>query len=290
MLPAQLRRYVRAQRVFTGLAGLAFGVLASVFANYIFARSVALLPWVAAFALVVGLIGVLLTWRQRPPSTDVLIQSPLTLRTAGEARQYARRGFVGFVPLYNLVGGGPGAKLSEEELRRAVAAHDFVTLQIEKSNLMPTIAAITAHASALEHCWLLTTTSASGIGSRPYAALIETYIRLHVPGLKCEFHYDRTPEEEACTISLEEDALVLRKTYDLVRAVFQSATEQDIPPRAMVADMTTGIRSMALGLVLACLDKERDVEFVGSQYNASGRPEGPLYPIIFSFEPVVAAP
>ena len=50
MLPAHLRRYVRAQRIFVGLAGLAFGVLVSVFANYVFERSTTLLPLVAAFA------------------------------------------------------------------------------------------------------------------------------------------------------------------------------------------------------------------------------------------------
>ena len=92
MLPAHLRRYVHAQRVFVGLAGLAFGVLVSVFSNYVFERSTSLLPWVAAFALVIGVVGAILSWRQRPPGIEVMIQAPIAVATEREQKAYARRG------------------------------------------------------------------------------------------------------------------------------------------------------------------------------------------------------
>lgn len=288
MLPAHLRRYVRAQRIFVGLAGLAFGVLVSVFANYVFERSVILLPWVATFTLVICAIGAILSWRQRPPGIEVLIQVPVAVATEREQETYARRAFIGFVPIYTPNRGSSAEKLSADEQAQCIAELDFERLQLEQSNLAPTIKAITNHASRLEHCWLLATSGKNAPGSRAYAGLLAEYLR-YVKEVRCQFHYDRTPDQQTLTIPLDSDEMVLAKTYRLVRAVFDEASRLDIAPREIIADITTGFRSMTLGMLLACLDRERDVEFVGTHYNDRGQSDGSLLPIIFSFEPIVPA-
>ncbi len=190
MLPAHLRRYVRAQRVFVGLAGLAFGVLVSVFSNYVFERSTSLLPWVAAFALVIGVVGAILSWRQRPPGIEVMIQAPIAVATEREQKAYARRAFVGFVPIYTPSRGSQAEKLSADERAHCIAELDFARLQLEESNLAPTIKAITSHKDRLEHCWLVATSGKEAPGSRAYVGLLAEYLT-HVKGVGCRFHYDR---------------------------------------------------------------------------------------------------
>jgi len=168
-----------------------------------------------------------------------------------------------------------------EERLAAVERLDFERLNVRESNLQPTLEAILSHAGRLEHCWLLATRGEEVAGSLPYARLLAEYLSTS-EGVRCQFHYG-----EEYTISLNDDALVLNKTYDQVRQVFREAAQLDIPPREMVADITTGVRSMTLGMVLACLDRDQDIEFVGTHYDAQGRPVGNLFPIIFSFEPVM---
>jgi hypothetical protein len=127
---------------------------------------------------------------------------------------------------------------------------------------------------------LLTTTGREVAGSRPYAPLLAAYLRQQ--GLKCKFHYG-----QPYCISLDDDALVLSKTYDQVQHIFQQAARLGLNPQELVADITTGVRSMTLGMVLACLNGDQDVEFIGTHYDAQGRPVGDLFPIIFSFEPTL---
>lgn len=280
MYSPRIRTFLQWQRLATGLAGLSFGLLISVFSNWLSEQWAGLLPWVGLVAVLSGLVSGWLMLR-RPPGIGVLIRSPQTIRSAQEAAQYGRRGFVGFVPLYTPQPGSAAAALSTEERLAAAEALDFERLQPELSNLRPTIEAILSHASRLEHCWLLATGGQDLPGSLPYAHFLAEYLHRR-KGLKCKFHAG-----QAYTIWLDDDALVLSKTYDQVRAVLQQAARLKLAPNEVVADITTGVRSMTLGMVLACLDGDQDVEFVGTRYDAQGRPVGDLFPIIFSFEPTV---
>ena len=137
------------------------------------------------------------------------------------------------------------------------------------------------HKGELTHCWLLAT-----IGSQPeaqgsllYAKLLAEYLKQR-HGIQCNFYYG-----DNYTISLDEDSQVLGKTYDLVQQVFKEVRSKNLSAREIVADFTTGFRSMTLGMILACLDEERDIEFIGTHYNETGKPDGSLIPIIFSFKP-----
>lgn len=280
MLSPRIRQFLRLQRMAMALAGLTFGLLTSLLADWLASQGLAVLPWLMGVALVSGLITVIFLMR-RPVGIEVAIESPRTIRTPEEARQYARRGFIGFVPLYQPQAGTAAAGLSAEARAAALEARDFARLQVEESNLRPTIEAILSHASRLEYCWLLTTRGQATRGSTPYASLLATYLQ-EQKGVHCKFIYG-----EAYTISLDDDALVLSKTYDQVQRILAQAERLGLPPQEVIADITSGFRSMALGMILACLSGDQDVEFVGTRYNEAGRPEGELFPIIFSFEPTL---
>jgi hypothetical protein len=280
MFSPQVRRFLRLQRISLSLAGFSFGLLVAVFSNWLSEQWVGLLPWVAAMAVISGVVGLALYVRQ-PLGIEVAIKAPVTIRSPDEAKRYARRGFVGFAPLYTPKHGTPAENLTIEERLAAVEGLDFVRLHLWESNLQPTLEAILSHKDRLEHCWLLATRGEEVAGSLPYARLLAEYLRSQ-EGVRCQFHYG-----EEYTISLNDDALVLSKTYDQVRQVFQEAAQMGIPPSEMVADITTGVRSMTLGMILACLDRDQDIEFVGTHYDAQGRPTGDLFPIIFNFEPVM---
>ena len=269
------------QRLLAGLSGVCFGLVVTRITNFF-----AALPWwVAAIAAIFALItwGLSLAVDQKPSDIDVVIHSPQTIRTHVDVLYYARAGFVGFVPLFNPKRESSAAQLSMDERLDAARNLDFERLHLEESNLEPTIKAIRTHAQegTLKHCWLLATVGQNAPGSLPYARLLAEY--LSQEGLGCEFHYG-----DRYTIPLDDDALVLSKTYDLVKRVLEEANQLKITARDLVADITTGFRSMTLGMVLACLSRERDIEFIGTRYNEAGMPDrGGLTPIIFSFEPDV---
>jgi hypothetical protein len=274
------RRHMRLQQLMTGATGLVIGILLSILANMLSEQWLKLVPGLVIIALVLGAVTLSLYVRN-PPGIEVAIRAPIVIRTPQEAQQYARRGFVGFVPLYTPKRGSPADQLPIPERKQAVENLDFDSLQLEESNFQPTIVALLSHTSRLEHCWLLSTRGNNSPGSLPYARLLAEYLRQR-KGLKCSFHYG-----EEYSITLDDDAIVLSKTYDQVRRVFAEAFQIGIAPNEMVADIVTGFRSMTLGMILSCLDKDQDIEFVGTHYNELGNPGSDLFPIVFSFEPLM---
>jgi hypothetical protein len=278
---------LRAQRLASGLLGLVFGVLMSVLSNWLFGEGRTLLPWLIGFFLVACLLTAVYFLRQPPPSWEAELKAPVQLTTPVERSLHARRGLIAFVPLYRPGRGSRAASLKPEEWLARAGQLDFTALDPEHSNFAPTVAAIMAHAEHLEECWLLTTSGSESGGSQPYAAVLAEYLRINRT-MGCRFHFDQ-PGENRYTIPLEDDSQVVRRTYDLVRSVFAEAADSEIEAREVVADFSTGQRSMMLGMVLACLDRDRDLEFVGTDYDTTGQPiEGRLYPIIYGFQP--AAP
>ncbi|MEM1279183.1 MAG: hypothetical protein AAGG53_03980 [Cyanobacteria bacterium P01_H01_bin.152] len=274
----QLRRFLKPKRLTGGLAGFCFGVLIAAVTDTLAAQSIAILAAIAVVALIAWFVSLLI---QYPSDIEVSIKSPLTIRNRHEAARFARSAFIGFVPLYRPKRGTAAAALSPQERQTAIETLDFDRLQLEESNLEPTITAICAHQTQLRHCWLIATLGAEAPGSLPYARLLAEYLHQR-KGLTCDFHYG-----QQYAVPLEDDALVLSKTYDLVRQVFAESKRYNILQRGIVADITTGFRSMTLGMVLASLDRSRDIEFIGTRYNSDGEPQGDLTPIIFSFEPAL---
>lgn len=277
-MPQRLRRLFRLQRISAGLVGLTFGVLISVLANLLSGPLAQFIPVLLALLVVSTIVALVIYLREPVSPVKVAIRSPITIHNELDAGQYARRGFIGFVPYFTPRWGSPASKLSREERQQAVAALDFATLDLENSNMMPTIQAIASHKSRLQHCWLIATTGKEGEGSAAYTQLLVNCLATKY-GIECQFY-----QGERYTINLESDAELPQRIYDQVVKAFGESERKGLTPRDLVVDVTTGIRSMALGATLACLDSEHDIEFVGTAYDSNGNPSGPLYPIIFNFE------
>lgn len=278
MIPQRLRRFLRLQRLSAGLVGLTFGVLISILANWLSDQWARYIP-ILVVLLIVSTIAALALYMREPFNlVKVAIRAPITIHNELDARQYARQGFVGFVPYYTPRWSSPASKLDSKARQKAIEALDFAALDIENSNLAPTVQAILSHKERLKYCWLIATAGQDGEGSGAFTSLLINYLKIK-HSLGCEFFYG-----DAYTVNLESDAELPRRIYDRVLAIFGEAERKGLSPQDLVVDVTTGIRSMALGATLACLDAEHTIEFVGTAYDDRGNPAGPLYPIIFNFE------
>ena len=279
MFSARIKEFLRFQRLAMASAGMSFGLLVSVFSNWLSEQGIGWLPWVIGVAIVSGAASAVYFFRQSV-GIKVSIQSPRTIPTAGEAKPDPRGGVTGFVSPARPPTDRAAAELTPAAPPQAIATRDFDRLQLESSNLWPLIEAILSHQSELEHCWLITTAAGPNTpASAPYALLVEAYLRTR-KNLHCKFYHG-----QIYSIPLDDDALVLTKTYEQVKHILSQAKRLKIAPQELVADITGGLRSMTLGMILACLDREQDVEFIGTRYDENGAPTGNLFPIIFSFEP-----
>jgi hypothetical protein len=275
---SSLGKFLSSRQPYQTIAAFGSGILLGIIPNWVVAGGTTVIWFVAIATVVTWLLSRLLP---KGSEFDVTIKNPQTIRNQQEAKMYARQGFIGFVPLFTPKHDSTASKLSFEQRIEAVKNLDFDTLEVEQSNFAPTIKAILSHQRELKHCWLLATTGSASKaqGSIIFAKLLAEYLRQKY-GIKCNFYYG-----DDYIISLDEDSQVLGKTYDLVQQVFKEVKHKKLSAREIVADITTGFRSMTLGMILACLDEERDIEFIGTHYDERGKPDGSLIPIIFNFKP-----
>lgn len=280
MSARRLHRLLKMEKIAFSLTGLGVGLLASILANFVYEHEMQKLPWiVAAIGLLAMSCGI--AYWAHSSSIAVNFKPPVVIRTKEEEGRYARRAFIGFVSLYTPQRGFPADKLTPQERAVAVRNLDFDKLNLEESNLEPMIRAIMTHASRLEHCWLIATDSATNPGSLPHARLLAEFLRLRKGLGRCKFHYG-----ENYVVRLDDDALVVDKTYKKMQEILQEAQRLNYPGPEVIADITAGIRTMSMSMILSCLDKEYDIQMMGTHYNEQGRPKG-LFPIIFSFEPEI---
>jgi hypothetical protein len=154
---------------------------------------------------------------------------------------------------------------------------------------MPLIQAVEAHARRLTHCWLITTLTHDpetgqvneGQSSLTYAPLVERYLRETLNLKECHFH---SGERYALTVE-RDDALLADRARALVEQIYAEAAQKEIglKDREIAADITGGMRSVAMGVIMACLDKRRVVQFIGSAYDAHGQPVGKPLPILLKY-------
>lgn len=243
-------------------------------------RLVAWIRWEAVTLAVVGVLAVVTRPRR---GTRVNLYTPLRLDAPDRRRRYAKRGLIVLVGLYRPQPGSPAAKLGPADWLPLAQQLDWKSLDLPRSNLNLAIEAVRAHADRLEHCWLLATASRNGQpGSYDYVPVLEKYLRDNaiVPP-DCQFHHG--PEYN---ISFRiDDVSVSEETRRVVERVFDEAGKLGLRPRDVAADFTSCPRNMVLGMVLACLDEERDVQFMGTDYDADGSQVGDLVPILYSFAP-----
>ena len=278
----RLKRAMQIRQLAAGVAGLTLGLLLDFVSDRLKSAGAGFMILIFVLFAVALLVSAWLWWRD-PGRVRLDLEPVKTLRSDAEKRQHARRGLVAFVSLYRPASGSAAAHLSPEDWQQAAEAKDYARLDLPNSNLGATIQAVTSHASRLEHCWLIGTTAAdAGIpGSQIYIPALVEYLHRD-KALTCQFHHG--PD---LILSLDDDALVFDKTLDLLRAIFVQADSLDLKAPDLIADFTSGIRSMTLGMILACLDGDRDIEMIGTHYSPDGGWVGPPFPIIFGFEPVL---
>jgi hypothetical protein len=281
----RLKRAMQIRQLAAGAAGLTLGLLLDFVSDWLKGAGAGFMLLVFALFLAALSVSVWLWWRD-PGRVGLDLEPVKTLRSDAEKRQHARRGLVAFVSLYRPGPGSAAARLTPQDWRSAAEANDYARLDLANSNLATAIEAVTSHASRLEHCWLIGTIAADADipGSQIYIPALIQYLRRE-KGLTCQFHHGLD-----LALSLDDDALVFDKTLDLIRAIFAQAGALELKAPDLIADFTGGIRSMTLGMILACLDGDRDIEMIGTRYSSEGAWVGPPFPIIFGFEPTLRQP
>ncbi|MDQ2808424.1 MAG: hypothetical protein M3Z04_16175 [Chloroflexota bacterium] len=280
------RRIIWFERALGALLGIGFSLIWGISGNLLSQPSMLfLLPLLVAVVVSLAVVIVILR-RLRPAHAIVHFKLPQILTEKNRPVYFARRALVCFVPLYTPKRGCPADSLSREARRAAVAALDFAGLCVEESNLWPTICAILAHRTKLKHCWLLTTESDADADSRLYARLLAEYLTQR-KGMDCRFYYG---DRYAIPLKKEDDALLFSRTYDMVGQVLTEAHGKKLAAKDIVADITSGVRSMTIGMILACLGADQDIEVVGTHYDENGQPTKDLFPFIVSFAPQLERP
>ncbi len=226
--------------------------------------------WLAATVILVGFIAVIVLSLSRKFHTVVGTYIQTTLRNVNEERQHAHKGLIVPLSMYN--------RTISEELLAKLQVADYSELDFEESNLAPAIKAIEVNKSQITHCWILATESSDPEkpGSKDFVPAMINYIKTEKGITNCEFHYDKA-------ITIDDDALITQKNRFIVEEIFKNANHYGLKPKDIIADCTGGFKSITLGIFLACLDRERDILFIGTKYGENGKPGGPTIPIITKF-------
>jgi hypothetical protein len=174
-------------------------------------------------------------------------------------------------------------KLTVEQIRQAALNLDYQTLELAntaKTNLGHPITAIKSHRAKLEHCWVVCT-RATGEGknqSLDYAPVFVEYITREVLP-RAHMHCG-----EAYSVELDDDAIVCRNTYRLIKKIYQEAKMLGLKKNEIITDITGGLRALTVGAILACLDKDVDIQYIGTAYNDEGKPIGEAVPMVVQYQ------
>lgn len=230
-------------------------------------------PWVAGIGILAGSVIVLFLNFTRPSQTSVGDHNQIILRSPREENEKAKEGLVVVLPLYP-------APCDAEEKRRfidRVKAGDYQALDFTKTNFAHVVRAIEINQGKLKHCWILSTASTDGaIGSDVYLDCFIDYIKTE-KRIQCEFHTD-------FRIETVDDSSITEKTLGYLDMIFKSLKKLGLKENQIRVDCTGGPRSMTLGIFLACLDSQRDIQFMGTRYDETGRPTGALFPMVTHFQ------
>lgn len=150
------------------------------------------------------------------------------------------------------------------------------------SNLYPLLTAIKAHGGSLKHIWLLgTADTEEGKGSVSIFDDLTAYIQRNLVSLGLEKRVQIHPLE---AIPMKFDSQVTECARRAVDEVFDNAANYGLKQRDIIADCTGGTKSMTLGVILACLEEDRDIQLIGSEYKPDGWPNGATAsPMIFEY-------
>jgi len=280
-----------------------------------------LLLWIRWEGILLAVVGLVALVTRPRGGVQAALYTPVRIDTDERRTRYAKRGLILLVGLYRPQPNSPAAELGPGDWLSLAQEGDYGSLHLEKSNLHLAIEAVQAHAIRLEHCWILATASSgtppapkaledtdrgSGAdvrsfllvtedshqvrapwrpGSYDYVPVLVEYLRKNnLVSANCKFHHgtDYNLNFDVDDVSVSEE------TRRVVDRIFEEAKRLGLGARDMAADISSCPRNMVLGMVLACLDKERDVQFIGTNYDANGMPVGGLVPILYTFSPRMA--
>lgn len=222
--------------------------------------------------LIAAVLAFIVLEKLAPRRVSVRLGAPLVLRPDQDSSTEARAGLVALISKYKLFG---KPLPPPEVIQTALKNCDYEPLDLERSNLAPIIQAVTTHRAHLRHCWLIGSEGTKSqdpirqgetLGSVDFIPLLVKYLR-EKEGIQCTFWYGKR-----YAVPLDDDSLVYRKTHDLVHRVFRESEGLNVAPSEMAVDFTGGVRGMSAGALLACLDGERDVEFLGTHYDDNDEP------------------
>jgi hypothetical protein len=264
----------------TGLLNVTSNVIAALIAS-----SKWLTLGIIIFATIIGVIVYVFL---RPRYVDIRFKkTPIPARTPQEKQASAQRGLVLVIGPYKPNRGAETEKLEPSQRRDLARRLDYKALDLPNSNLAVAIEAISAHASRLECCWLLSTKTISDSmqDSDVYIPVLVEYLKTE-RGLNCQFL-----SSEKYEIVMDDDPSITERTRRMVNDIFKEAGElgdkkSRLSNEDIVCDASSGTRSISLGIILACLDGKRKVQLIGTHYGAKGEFTGDPYPIIFDYEPI----
>lgn len=264
----------------TGLLNVTSNVIAALIAS-----SKWLTLGIVIFATIIAIIAYIFL---RPRYVDIRFNKmTMANKTPQDKQRHAQRGLVLVIGPYKPNNGAPTKQLDPARHRELALALDYNALDLPHSNLAVPIEAISAHASRLEHCWLLSTKTVNDPSrdSDVYIPVLVEYLKKE-RGLNCQFHISKKYE-----IVMNDDPAITERTRLIVNAIFSEAAgfadrKSQLKNEDIVCDATSGTRSISLGIILACLDGRRKVQLIGTEYNASAEVTGDPYPIIYDYEPI----
>lgn len=182
---------------------------------------------------------------------------------------------------------GELAKLKNEntvEYESAIKNMDLEVLKLEdtsRSNFGHTVTALKSHKTKLEHVWLICTRSKSGtnVQSITYAPLIEKFIKEKI-NHKIQVHYDHK-----YNVLLDDDSAVCHTAFKVVKKIYSEAKKMGIKSEEIITDTTGGSKYISTGVILACMNKDENIQLIGSSYDDDGKLKGEPYPIIIKYKP-----
>lgn len=276
-----MRKLLRPAILIPALFGFLFNVFVNIITEYVLvAGQTAVSLFFTLFAIL--LLATLYYWTRTHPATTIF-RTPIPLHNPLNRERYARRGLIAIASLYTPQPGTPAAALTPAQRLAAAQAEDYATLNFPQSNYAPLIKAATSHNKNLQHCWIISTRAASGdpaLSSHTYVPALVHYLRTQVKK-GCHFYGH---QDSSLVIPLEDDFRITETIHHIIQTIYRQAHAVGLSENDIVADITGGFRSLPLGMTLACLDKERIIQFVGTAYDENGRPTGDLFPILFTFE------
>ncbi len=123
------------------------------------------------------------------------------------------------------------------------------------------VASINYHLETLQACWLVASS-----GSMQTAQQLHDKYQGRIEHIFWGPDYEVDPDQ-------------VNDTYEIVCRIFdKEAPNYQVFARRIIADITGGLKPMTAGMSLACLARNRDIQYMKAQRDAAGEPDRTIPP------------